>query len=311
VPQGSNLGPLLFLLFINDLLEVLSCECLAYADDIKIFGRITEVEDSLKLQHDMDMLFDWCLKNNMSLNVAKCNVLTFSRKRNSIKFEYKIGQVVLNKETVIKDLGVWIDSKLSFRQHYDYIVSKCNRTMGFLMRSIRPFKEPNTIIILYKALIRSVLEYCSVVWSPYYDQHRNRIESVQRRFVRHLSTKVGLRRKLQTYEKRLEHFKMDSLENRRYLHSYAVLFKIVNSLWDTSELLHQIKLTFGRYRNQKLFHVPLLTYNVSYNDPLYRVCRNYNTIHNEVDIFHQSLTAFLRDIYAKQIMNQPSNKCQP
>src|SRR5436190_11282116 len=84
VPQGSNLGPLLFIIFVNDLISLLKCIGLMYADDLKIFYEIKTVLDCLALQLDLNVIYEWCVRNKLQLNINKCCVMSFHRKTNPI-----------------------------------------------------------------------------------------------------------------------------------------------------------------------------------------------------------------------------------
>ena len=117
VPQGSVLGPLLFLVFINDIASELSCEFLLYADDLKIFKSVKSVNDCTILQTDLNLVQEWCDVNGMDLNVNKCCTMTFTRKNDPICFLYDIGNRSLQRVGEFKDLGVLFDPKLSFINH--------------------------------------------------------------------------------------------------------------------------------------------------------------------------------------------------
>lgn len=118
VPQGSHLGPLFFNIFINDIASRFhSSSCLLYADDNKIFKVIKCVEDCRELQEDLSRLYQYCQINCLHLNIKKCNVITFSRKRHVIRFSYHINNKLLNRVNNIKDLGIHQHSKLLFVPH--------------------------------------------------------------------------------------------------------------------------------------------------------------------------------------------------
>ncbi|GBM20906.1 hypothetical protein AVEN_253710-1 [Araneus ventricosus] len=178
VPQGSNLGLLLFILFINDLTWVFKYSgCLLFADDLKLFGSIRSDLDSVLLQRDLDRLFKWCIDNRLHLNIEKCSVLSYTRKTQPLIHVYKINNLVLSLSNTVTDLGIIFDSKLDFSQHIDTMVSKTYRRLGFLKRRTREFSSELTLKVLYCAHIRSNLEYCSIIWNPNY---RNKIEIIER-----------------------------------------------------------------------------------------------------------------------------------
>jgi hypothetical protein len=168
VPQGSNLGPLLFLIYINDLLTIISSECLAFADDLKMYRCVKNNNECKALQNDVDLVIEWCTLNLMKLNVSKCCVISFTKNKSPIIYDYKVLGCKLERVKIVNDLGVTYDSVLSFRPHYDYICGKANRMLAFIIRNAKPFKDTRSWIILYTTLVRSILEYCSSVWSPIY-----------------------------------------------------------------------------------------------------------------------------------------------
>ena len=162
VPQGTVLGPLLFLLFICDLPDVVSNFISLFADDAKMYGMCQD--DSL--QSDLNALVQWTHSNQMSFNTDKCKVMHMGKK-NPFK-EYtmvdKYGESeVLECTDVEKDLGVHIDDKLSFNEHITKQVNKANRALGALKHTIK-YMDKDSFTCLYKSLIRPHLEYASVAW---------------------------------------------------------------------------------------------------------------------------------------------------
>ena len=130
VPQGSNLGPLLFSIFINDVSLLLPPGCrLFYADDTKLFKEIKCLDDCSELQKHLTTFVDWCSTNCLTLSVEKCNIISFQRKRSPIEYDYTISNQDLNRVQCIKDLGVLLDTELTFKIHYDGIIAKANRQL--------------------------------------------------------------------------------------------------------------------------------------------------------------------------------------
>jgi hypothetical protein len=114
VPQGSNLGPLLFLLFINDIVEIFSLNVLLFADDVKLYSTIRDISDCMRLQSNVDVLYGWCRSNGLPLNRDKCYILSFSRKTKPLMFDYRIGNALLTRCFTFKDLGVTFDAQFTF-----------------------------------------------------------------------------------------------------------------------------------------------------------------------------------------------------
>jgi hypothetical protein len=106
VPQGSTLGPLLFTVFINDLCAKINSKSLLFADDLKIYRDMKSAEDCKSLQADIDSVQLWCGDNHMELNIQKPKIISFTRKTNSICFNYYVSGVSILRTDCIKDLGV-------------------------------------------------------------------------------------------------------------------------------------------------------------------------------------------------------------
>lgn len=151
VPQGSVLGPLLFSIFINDLCPLLKCHFLLYADDLKIYVRVTSLSDVIRLQTDINALFRWSVNNKIKLNVKKCYFMPFSNKISPIFPIYIMNNAPLNEVTSIRDLGVDFDRKLSFVGHINNIVRSSYRMLGFIARTTTKFKDIDCVkLFLHK-----------------------------------------------------------------------------------------------------------------------------------------------------------------
>ncbi|GBM10082.1 putative RNA-directed DNA polymerase from transposon BS [Araneus ventricosus] len=178
VPQGSNLGPLLFILFINDLISVFKySECLLFADDLKLFSSMSSNLDAVLLQSDLDCLFKWCTVNKLHLNIEKCSILSYIRKAQPLNHVYRINDLVSSRSDSVTDLDIIFDTKLDFSQHIDSMVSKAYRRLGILKRKTKEFSSEIALKVLYYAHVRSNLEYYSIIWNPNY---RNKIEIIER-----------------------------------------------------------------------------------------------------------------------------------
>lgn len=303
VPQGSHLGPLLFVIFINDLIERLSCQCLLYADDLKIFNTTSTLNDCQKLQKDLDVVSEWCVANYMHLNISKCFIISYSNKRNKITNDYTINGQVLTRSYITKDLGILFDDKLTFRQHYEHITNKANQLLGFVLRSTKGFKKPNSLLYLYYSLVRSVLEYGSSIWSPHYMVHSDSIERVQKKCLRILCYRQHVGRTNLNYERRLEKYNVQPLNTRRQYLDLVYLYKIVNSIIDSPDLLSNIsfniKFSSRRAKVTKLFALQVYKNNTSYFNPIVRMARQFNDLlksNFELDIFDRKLSTYVKTI---------------
>lgn len=179
VPQGANLGPLLFLVFINDLPAVVNNSKYAlFADDFKLW-KITNSEASCyELQCDINNIYEWSQKNLLYFNINKCSTATFTKRLNQVIHQYVMNEKPIATKETITDLGVIFDKTLSFKYRIENIVNNSFRSLGFIIRNSYNFYNSVTLIKLYNTYVRSKLEYASVIWLPYYKTYIDQIEKV-------------------------------------------------------------------------------------------------------------------------------------
>lgn len=133
VPQGFHLG-FSFLTFINDIASVFEHnQFLLFADDLKVYTRISNADDVLNLQHDLARLCKWCQVNRLSLNISKCRIVSFSRAKKASFYRYSLNNFILPSVGRVPDLGVTFLSNLSFNEHFHYVLNKSYKVLGFLM----------------------------------------------------------------------------------------------------------------------------------------------------------------------------------
>ena len=185
VPQGSVLGPILFLIFINDLDNGLSSAVLKFADDTKLFRPVNNCTDGEKLQLDLDSVCSWAKRWQMSFNVSKCKVMHYGN--GNIGYKYSMGGVTVELMDCEKDLGVTFTNDLKTTAHCKDVYSKANRMLGLLSRTINE-KNPAVLTTLYKSIVRPHLEYCSTTWKPHYNKDKFLLERIQHRFARMFPT---------------------------------------------------------------------------------------------------------------------------
>ena len=167
VPQGSVLGPILFLLFVNDMPQVLGSSKLSmFADDSKCFKTIKSLADTITLQNDLTSLYSWSIANELRFQPSKCHNLRISRKKTSPERVYTLDGNELEIVTKERDLGVIVTKELKWNEHIKLIVSKANKTLGFLKRSCFVKTPKKTLTLLYTSLVRSYFCFASEVWAP-------------------------------------------------------------------------------------------------------------------------------------------------
>ncbi len=177
IPQGSVLGPLLFVIFINDLPENIKSEVFLFADDTKIYRTIQTCDDQSSLQADLDKLSQWSEKWLLKFNSAKCKHMHIARPI-ADSATYNLNSTRLETITQEKDIGVIIDNDLSFDCHISEKAKKATQMFAMLRRTFHHLND-NLFLPQYKSLVRVQLDFASAVWSPYKVKHIEQLESVQ------------------------------------------------------------------------------------------------------------------------------------
>ena len=225
VVQGSCLGPILFLIYINDVVDLFSSSgfCKLYADDVKIYTDICHNEDAAKcLQINLDKLFDWSALWQLPLSYDKCTVIVFSDGHSNKQFRtHTLNNTPMHFVTEIVDLGVTIDTNMKFVNHFTNIIRKASTKANLIIRGFIS-KNAVSLVRAFKIYVRPILEYCSPIWNPHLIKDITRIESVQRHFTKRL---IGMRNK--TYEQRLIALGLESLEIRRLRIDLLTIYKII------------------------------------------------------------------------------------
>ena len=229
VPQGSVLGPLLFVIFINTLVkEADDSEIFLYADDLKLFKEICSNEDQINLQNDLNKLQDWTKSSLLKFHPNKCEVLRISPKRKQLEVDpvYHINNEALNTVTEVNDLGITFDHNLSFESHILKKVKKANGLAGMIRRTFS-YLDKETFRLLFVSIIRPHLEYGAPIWNTHQKKLVKTIENVQRRATKLLPGMKDL-----SYKDRLKSLKLPTLQYRRYRGDMIEMFKLTHDHYD-------------------------------------------------------------------------------
>ena len=263
VPQGSVLGPTLFIFYINDLPSVATTPIKIFADDAKNHKAMYSQIDQVLLQKSINALVKWSHKWLLGFNTSKCNMMHLGK--NNLQYEYTMsgGESLQNLSITKceKDLGVHIDPLLNFNEHITKTIKKAISTSGMILRNICS-RSKDILLPLYKALVRPHLEYANPVWNPYLAKDIDRIERVQRQFTKRIN---GLR--FLSYSDRLKKLKLPSLVHRRERGDMIECYKLTHHVHDpltTKSLFqfdtnkrtrsHPYKLMKPRFNSQKHQH---------------------------------------------------------
>ena len=221
VPQGTVLGPLLFILYINDLfLVVKHCKVKVFADDSKLHKNISSPSDSERLQEDLCAVVRWAVANNMELNESKFQLLQHG-KNPELKQPYTLPSgTSISSDDVVKDLGVYVDKDLCWRQHITRKSSEAASKAGWVLRTFST-RDKDTMMMLFKTYVRSITEYCCALWSPHLQCDIIMIESIQRSFTAKIAGYKHL-----SYWERLKQLDLYSLQRRRERYRIILVWKI-------------------------------------------------------------------------------------
>ena len=233
VPQGTVLGPLLFIMFINDMSLCINHSIIRFfADDTRILKHIFNENHVAELQEDLDHVIEWATHNNMSLHEDKFELIVHKHAHKSTLYElpfiaelltYKISNGdSITPVNQLKDLGVIVSSDLSWSAHVNTIASRARSIAAWVLSAFKT-RDRTTMLTLYKSLVRSHLEYCCPLWNPHKIGDIEQLESVQRTFtsriwgVQHLS-----------YWERLKALNLMSLQRRRERYMVIHMWKILH-----------------------------------------------------------------------------------
>ena len=236
VPQGSVLGPLLFVLYVNDMPNWIKFSQLqTFADDTKLCCPITSSQDRSKLQDDLNAINEWSLQNNMELNQDKYQLLCHRIKTTrqtvlfkDLPFENEVftystqSGITLYPSPTVKDLGVIIDTALSWKSHIAQLRIDSIKMCCWILNVFKT-RDKEAMLLLFNSLVRSKLEYCSELWDPHNIEQIKSIEQVQKRFTKRIN---GL--KEDHYWQRLKDLGILSLQRRRERKTIVHMWKIKN-----------------------------------------------------------------------------------
>jgi hypothetical protein len=297
VPQGSVLGPLLFLIYINDLPESLppGIGIKIYADDVKLYAKHRNDQSRNLLKASLQSLESWSIKWKLNISPTKCKALYIGL--HNSQEPYFLNGTQIESTECIRDLGVLIDSSLSFSQHYDHIIKIAYLKSHQLLRVLKTRDLP-TLIFAYKTYVRPQLEYATEVWNPRFKKDSERMERVQRTFTRLAFRKSGLER--QSYEDRLEICDLMSLSDRRLVVDLTSTYKILTHKTHLDP--HSLYTISSRSRSRPLTINPQQHTTKTQNNFFHRAIHSWNKLPEDLisspstHIFTETLKSNLKNL---------------
>ena len=288
VPQGTVLGPLLFLIYINDLPECVSSMCSLFADDCLVYRMIESERDIKILQNDLTNLELWARKWLMTFNTEKCEAIQLSLKP-AIPNSYTLYGKHLKGATEAKYLGVTIDCKLSFAKHIDIVCKKANSMLAFIQRNLKSCQR-QIKADAYLMYVRPILEYAVAVWTPHTKCDIDRLEAVQRRAARFVTSDYN--RTSSSVTVMLDNLNWSTLISRRQKSRLCLLYKIIHNLVDVTLPSYITPATrFTRGHDQK-FILPQPRIN-AYKFIFPQIQLDYGTAYPLKQCMHTQSTTFI------------------
>ena len=226
VPQGSILGPLLFLIYSDQLCSLqlsVSTSLQLYADDILLFKPFKSVDDLVSLQDDIHSISSTVHQLGLRLNASKTKLLVISRKRLPPTLSLTVNNQLIQQAKSVTYLGVQISSDLTWAAHIDALCSKAKRQIGTLHRHFHT-ASPRVLTQLYKSLVLPTVDYCSSLWDPHFSVHSNKLESVQK-----FAARLVTRNWRGNYDELLLRLQWPTLSVRRRKQKVALCYRILNN----------------------------------------------------------------------------------
>ena len=224
VPQGSVIGPLLFLVLISDIDKDVSSCTSSFADDTRVMKSILNEEDCRVLQSDLLKVFNWSTDNNMTFNDSKFELLRYGPNQDikcSTSYLRRDGEKIEEKEHV-RDLGVTMSNSANFTEHIEKVVESARDMCSWILRTFKS-RSPELMLTTWKSLVLPILDYCSQLWCPISKGEIRKLERIQQSFTRKISGQSG------NYWERLKQLRLYSLERRRERYRILYTWKILEN----------------------------------------------------------------------------------
>ena len=317
IPQGTCLGPLLMLIMNFDIdLHIKNGKVGSFADDSKVLNRLNSKNDVYKMQQDIECLERWTAQNNMKMNNDKFVLLSYN-KNTEIDNMYKLEDGTIIKEMPqTKDLGVIMSNDGKFSNHINNLVSNCKKTISMIFRTFKT-RNDEIMLTLYRALVLSKLDYCSVLWCPSDLSDMRKLERIQANFTMRMRCAKNDSGTKRDYWQRLKHLNLYSIQRRFERYTVIYVWKILH------EIVHNPGLEFknegpAQSRLGIACIVPKCTSKLRENSFLVRGPKLFNSLPKDIREFaydngiqqQQAINNFKKrlDEYLALIPDEPSSR---
>ena len=281
------------------------------ADDTKIINTVTCNNDNYKMKEDLKSLEQWSSENNMKMNDDKFVLLCYNKKTditNNLTLE---NGLVIQEKDGTRDLGVWMDNDATFTGHIANTVASCRKTMSMILRSFTT-REDQTMLTLFKSLILSKIDYCSVLWNPLSVNDLRKIEGIQATFTHRMKCAKTDDGQSRNYWQRLKYLRLYSIQRRFERYAVIYVWKIYNGL------VHNPGIDFKNKdsRSGLMCKIPKYTSKLRWQSFLVNGPKLFNSVPKEIREFpldnlvsqNQAIVNFkkLLDIYLSAIPDEPN-----
>lgn len=287
VGQWSILGVIMLLMFFNDSDVIMTgIYCLNFADDKKIASIIKSEEDAMNLQIAINAFFKWCGDNGLEINRTKYKIITYTLKTRPIMFDYTLDDETIQRTDSIFDLGILMNAKMNVNSHYEYVSNKSKSVLNFVKRQ-RQFLDDDATKIVYKALVRSNLEFAACIWSPYFVTHQNTIESTQKQFVMFMNRDYLNRSEnnyvLSPYVERCGKHKLQTLIRRRANACILFIHSVLTGRISSPALRSRITFNARPTRHNGMIFIRSYRTGRSTYSPFNIACRMFDAVSSIID----------------------------
>ena len=292
VPQGSVVGPLLFLIYINSVIAGLTSKCVLFADDLKLYlalpiSKVAGLGCSAILQNDVFILHQRSQSWGLSFSVNKCARIHFSRYSNDPIFDYFIGDRPIPNKNSFRDLGILVDSSLKFHLHINEVCSKANRIANYILRGTI-CRSSDFMIQVFITHIRPIIDFGSVVWNTGYIGDLRMLEQVQRRWTKKINGFANF-----SYSDRLSRLNLYSIKGRLLRADLIQVWKIMDGKCPHLSHLFE-RVVHGRTRGHtKKIFVPRHSTDVRSRFFSLRIVELWNSLPEEI-VSAESIQSFKR-----------------